>query len=762
MATSVKGKRRRDKRGEGEVRAEDVPDDALGMMSALSKGKSWRDAVMRKFFGKSGEEVVQKLGKEAPKAPKVPWRDIRFHQALRDDYHYMTQLHSDRLAQRNLAEEDAYARIRLESEYGQYSKVFEREILSQSAGLTPASTIPEIIGDFAYYATYPNNNDMAVYCRKSTRTGEEQILVDTQALLNQHKHLSIGSVKLNADQSKIIILLDTDGSETFSVLVKDLSTNTSSTEISGISNAEWAPDGKSYYYTEPDTKKRPAKIYHHVIGTPRSQDHLIFSEDDDQFFVDVARTKDRKYMTINSNSKTTSEIRIVDASSPTHAPPTLVMSKRVGTEFFLDHSEKHGFIIITAENSSSSTTSDANYKIMRCDDSDIGDMKKWEALLPASDTIKVDDLDVFENHLVIYERHNGAIKIRVFDMRSKESKYVPLEGEGIGQIEPGSNLDPASPTIRFTYSSPITAGVTYDYHLSSGQLEEKRRVVVGKAEGARSAFDPSSLTLKRVFVDSTNGAKVPLTLVHRHDIQPSADTPTLLLAYGAYGHNLETGFDATLLPLMERGWCIAYAHIRGGGELGLKWYHEGKLLKKRNSFDDLQACVQYLFDQRITAPAWLVGKAASAGGLPFAVMANEQPDTFKALLLRNPFVDVTTTMLDPSLPLTVHEYDEWGNPTQPDAFHNIFSYDPYYNLKPQPYPHMFIQSSAIDARVPCWNHARYVAKLRSLKTDKNDLLLTLDSTFGHFGDASSSGVAGTAAKEWSFIFSSLNIVPSRI
>jgi oligopeptidase B len=729
------------------------------------RGRGWTSALMKEYFGVGGEESLEKMAQEAPVAKKIASRRVMHNQALRDDYHYMTQLHTDKLSQNYLAQEDFYAKEKMKNEYAQYSKVFAKEIMSQSLNQHMES-VPEVIGEFKYYVRQEEGKDMGLYCRKPISDGKEQILLDSNSLLNQHKQINIGSMKINSDQSKFMVLVDTKNSETFDILIRDCSSPSSNpsidhsdfsslpVEITGVSNAEWSPDGKSFFYSEPDSKSRPSKIFHHTIGTPRSQDKLIYSEDDDQFFVDVARTKDRKFITLNSNSKTTSELRILDPNNPNVAP-TLVMSRQFGTEFFLDHIGTK-FIIVTAD-----TKTEANYKIMTCEDSDVGNMKKWEELVPSSADVKIDDLDIFGNFVVIYERHVGSPKIRVLNLKSLESKYVELPSE-VGSIEPGSNLDPNAKTIRFTFSSPIIPGIVYDYHLESGELEERRRIEIPKAEGARKAFDPKDFTVKRVWVESSGNVKVPMTIVHRNGIHPSSDTPTILQAYGAYGHNLETGFDIAAIPLLERDWCIAFAHIRGGGEMGLKWHHNGRLINKRNSFQDLNNCAQWLFDQRITSPDWLVGKAASAGGLPFAVLANEKPGMFKALVLRAPFLDLINTMLDPNLPLTVHEYDEWGNPNHQDAFENMFSYDPYWNIRTQEYPHMYIQSSLIDIRVPCWNHARYVAKLRSIKTDKNEILLSLDSQNGHFGDSSINGVAQSAANELSFIHGALNIVPSRI
>ena len=728
--------------------------------AAKTKKKGFSSAMLREFFGKNTQEKLMGIGKEAPVAQKISHRQVRHNQALRDDYFYMTNIHEDKMAQDYLSAEDSFCRYRLQKEYAQYAKVFEKEIASQSENVfteTPA----ERVGDYLYYAKFDPVSNMTSYCRKKNApNAPEQVLLDVAEMSKYLKKFNIGTMKVSGDQSRLMALLDTRMDETYDVLVKDLAKEEAGLSgdlpvtLTGVCNAEWSPDGKSIFYTEPDERKRPYRIYRHTPGTLRSSDELIFEEKDDMFFVDVSRTKDRKYMCINSNSKNMSELRLFDPSNA-NAKPLLVMSKQKNTEFFLDHVQS-GFIMVTADGAT-----DANYRIMRCAEKDISNMKQWQELLPASPKIKIDDIDVFNEHIVVYERHQGALKIRVLDLNTLESKYIALPSE-IGHIEPGSNLDADATTFRFTFSAPTTPGIVYDYHFKTGELEVIRTLTVPKAEGARQAFNSEDYTVRRVFVPSSGGASVPMTLVHRQGIQPSADTPTLITAYGAYGHNLDTPFDVALLPLLERGWCIALAHVRGGGELGLKWYHSGRVLQKKNTFEDLTNCIQWLFDERITSGQWLVGKAASAGGLPFAVLANEHPGMFKALVLKAPFLDVVNTMTDDALPLTIHEYDEWGNPNNKECFEYMYSYDPYWNLRAQEYPHMYIQSSALDIRVPCWNHSKYVAKLRSMKTDKNELLLRLDSDFGHFGDSSERGIAKTVGEEYSFIYGALNIVPSRL
>lgn len=718
------------------------------------KRKTGMTSVIKQMFGKSTREELMNIGRVAPVATKIPHREVLHSQALRDDYHYMTQLSTDRMAQKYAYEEDAYCSYKLSTSYAQYAKVFSKEIQTQVPSESSDIQVAERVGDYLYYTRHEAGQNHVIYCRKKGNDGAEQILLNPNAEMAKHERLSIATMKIDEAQSRLLVLMDKNESEVFDVIVKDLSNDSDlPVEITGITNAEWAPDGKSFFYTEPDRLKRPSKIYRHTIGTPRSQDTLIFEEADDQFFLDIARTKDRRYMTINSNSKTTSELHVLDPNSP-NAKPQLVMTRNPGTEFFLDHTPS-GFVMITAD------SNDFNYGIMYCKDSDIGAQKNWEKLIPASENVKIDDLDVYDNHIVVYERHNGAIKIRVFDMRTRQSKYIDLPSD-IGHIQPGSNLDASSDVLRFTFSGPITPDIVYDYHLESGELKIVKQTKLSKAEGARKAFDPSQFEVRRVFVTSSGGAKVPMTLVHRKDLAPSRDTPTLLNAYGSYGHNVETPFDPTHLPLLERGWCIAMAHVRGGGELGRKWYQSGRVLNKKNTFEDLTNCVQYLFDQNITSGEWLVGKSASAGGMPFAVLANENPGMFKALVLRAPFVDVVNTMVDETLPLTVHEYDEWGNPKNKEIFEYMYSYDPYWNIRAQEYPHMFIKSSILDQRVPSANHVRYVAKLRATKTDKNQILLRLDTNYGHFGDASAKGSADSAGEEYSFIYDALNIVPDRL
>ncbi|XP_049850808.1 protease 2-like isoform X2 [Schistocerca gregaria] len=655
----------------------------------------------------------------------------------------------DKSAQRYMVHEDTYAARQIHEQLSPIANMFRHEV--HSLATSKFECVPEKIGDYYYY-TRQTANSMTVYCRKKlSLDAPEEVLLDCNTLLKKSNRITVGTLKVTQDHRFLVYLLDTRSNEMFDAYVMDTVEKTQISVIKNVSNVEWALDGKSIFYSVPDEMRRPYRIYRRYLHG-KVEDELIHEELDDKFFLDISRTKDWKYIIINSNSKITSEVRILDTSA-SDARPKLITARNTGTEFFMDHAGDY-FYIVTNEK-------DSNYKVMRVPDHSILDLQKWEVLVPSRADVSIEDVDVLSNHVVIYERHGGLSRVCVINTSTREEVLIPLES-GLCHIEPGTNLDPDTSRLRFTYSSPIVPGVVYDYHFDTGVLEERYRHQLPCSEGAKSAFNPENYQIQRVMVPSTDGVQVPMTLVHRKGIAPSMDNLTLLHVYGAYGHSLNLDFDIANIPMLQRGWMIAYAHVRGGGELGRQWHAGGKLLNKRNSFDDFISCTKWLISNRYTQPKWIAAKAASAGGMVLGVAANEAPELYKAMVMKVPFLDVLSSMLNEHLPLTVHEYEEWGNPNVKDDFENIYSYDPYWNIQSHEYPAMFITSSMLDIRVPPWNHSRYVAKLRSTKKGNSLILLRMDNQYGHFGNGTAQGRVDETVTELAFIYSTLNVLPERI
>lgn len=524
----------------------------------------------------------------------------------------------------------------------------------------------------------------------------------------------------------------------------------------------------------------------------------MYEEQDESFFVDVSQTKDGRFILINCNSKNTSEIYAL-ASEDVHAAPQLLRTREPGTAYFADHATDRFFIVTNADNA-------ANYKIVTAStttnarDTSASSSSRWTVFLPESSAVKIEDVDLFEDFLVLYERVESVPRIRVCALTPDASASAAMDHHhivalptkhAICRLSPGVNRDVTAQSVRFSISTPLVPEIVYDYDMRSRALKVLKEVPVETQAQATlpkpqrrqptpmlSVFDSELYTCERVYVPSrTNlGVDVPLTLVYRRDMERNGRNPTLLIGYGAYGTNLEAQFELEHVSLLDRGWVLALAHTRGGGERGLRWYDAGKGLSKRNTFDDYLSCATHLLDTHVTSPARLAGKGISAGGLVMGVMANEHPTLFQALVLKVPFVDILATMLDPTLPLTVHEYEEWGDPRDPTVRDYIRSYAPCENVRPgQAYPSMLVTGGMHDQRVQFWEPVKWVYKLRELQraaekktmtkkpkqsrrsADESLLLLKVSEDDGHFGGGGRLEQLQESAMEMAFLYEALRL-----
>ncbi|TYZ68773.1 hypothetical protein PybrP1_001878 [[Pythium] brassicae (nom. inval.)] len=650
------------------------------------------------------------------------------------------------------------------------------------------ATIPERIGSFEYFMRQSAGENYQVYCRRHRATGREEA--------NEHEQCRAFVKDLHSQ--RLVPLGD---------------------DLVGVRNAEWgsAPGRRCFYYTRVDAHRRPCAVYRYDCDAQTQE--LVYAEPDDSFFVDVSQTKDGRFVLINCNSKTTSEIHAL-ASDDARAAPRLLRAREPGTAYFADHAGDRFFIVTNADDA-------ANYKIVTassatCDVPDVpASSGQWTRFLPEAPDVKIEDVDLFRDFLVLYERVASVPRIRVCALApgaspaspssssssssSPEisSHVVPLPPEhAICRISPGVNRDFAAQSVRFSVSTPLVPEIVYDYDMGSRALQVLKEVPVESAQAAAPApprhhtsasqrhapppprqtqrtptrmptrtptrtqqFDPALYTCERVLVPSRTslGVDVPLTLVHRRGLARDGQNPTLLLGYGAYGTNLEADFELEHLSLLERGWVVALAHARGGGELGLRWHHAGRGLRKRNTFDDYLSCALHLLDTQVTRPERLAGKGASAGGLVMGVMANEHPALFRALVLKVPFLDILATMRDPSLPLTVHEYEEWGDPRDPTIGDYIRSYAPCENLRAgQAYPSMLVTGGMHDQRVQFWEPVKWVYKLRQLRaaqksTNQQLLLLKMSEDDGHFGGGGRLEQLQESAMEMAFLYKVLDL-----
>ncbi|POM63447.1 Serine protease family S09A, partial [Phytophthora palmivora] len=549
-------------------------------------------------------------------------------------------------------------------------------------------SIPECIGKFEYFMRQAPGENFPVYYRRlrsaesdatATSTKEEVVLNQNVEPSLNHGFQFVSGMKISPDATQLLLVMENDNEQCRAVL-RDLKSGKLQplTNVTNIKNVEWSSSSspnRVFYYTKVDGHGRPFAVYRYNLMT-HSQE-LIYEEHDEAFFVDVSQTKDAQFVLINCNSKNTSEIYALDGQN-IDAKPQLLRKREAGTLYFADHAAGQFVIVTNADGA-------LNYKIATCQ-WNAESLGQWETLVPEHEDVKIEDVDLFENYLVLYERVHSVPRIQVCNLTDSDSHYIPLPKEHeICRVSPGVNRDYEAHRVRFQVSTPLVPEIVFDYDMKNKKLHvlketeltdrslklDFNRDTGGKV--TKSSFEPEQYTCQRCYVPSMSslGVKIPLTVIHRRDITLNGQNPTLLIGYGAYGTNLEADFELDHLSLLERGWVIALAHVRGGGELGLQWYQAGKGMQKRHTFDDYVSCTHHLLDVGFTNPKRLAGKGVSAGGLIMGYVANEYPQLYQALVMKVPFVDILATMQDPTLPLTVHEYDEWGDPNGPKVHEYI-------------------------------------------------------------------------------------------
>ncbi|KAG1383270.1 hypothetical protein G6F61_001522 [Rhizopus arrhizus] len=598
--------------------------------------------------------------------------------------------------------------------------------------LPPLKTVAK---GYEYYSTASSYG--MIYLRKKLGEGRdapEQVLLNAGFL--RSLNMSIRKVLLSPDHTVFAYNTEREGMEYGELHFKDLEyrEDWENEILENVFNFVWA-NNKTVYYTVPNSQLRPYRVYAHTIGTDQSEDVLVFEELDDTVFVDITSTKDNKYVTINANSLSSSEVRVIDSehdyTNGKLPEIQLIRPREIGLEYYVDHHNDRFYILTNADNAK-------NFKLVEVLDR-ATDKTLWNNLITMKSTEKIEDVDLFQNHAVIYGRRDCLPVILCYDLRTKTIHEVDLP-EKFCVIQPGTNLDFDTEQFRFSIVSPFTHEATYDYDMSSRKLTPIRTQTIQK-------FDRYKFTCTQLHAKSHDGKQIPVTLIHKKDLELSGKNPVLMRSYGAYGTSTDIEFRVEHFPLIERGWVIALAHVRGGSELGRDWYEDGKLDKKMNSFKDFISVAEHLIDIKLTAPDRLAAMGTSAGGLLVGGMLHMRPDLFKALVLRVPFVDPLSSMLNPDLPLTQIEYPEWGNPTKdPDAYKLIASYSPYENISGELFknnnvlPSLFVTGGMKDQRVTYWQPLKFVARMRYFTPSayaNSVTLLKMDLDRGHFGGGSS-------------------------
>lgn len=604
-------------------------------------------------------------------------------------------------------------------------------------------SVPVRSGPFLYYTRTEEGREYPIVCRRPAPDGPEQVLVDVNALAEGKSFCRLGPLKLSPDHSMVAYGLDTTGAIVYDLFVKDLRSGAllPDTVANMAWGLEWGEDGRTLYYTTFDHAHRPHRLYQHALGADPAADALLYEEPDERFMVNLAKTRSRAYLLMSLYSFDGTEVHYKPAGDP-EAPFALLDARRRSVEYRVAHQGER-FLIVTNEGGE-------NFRLLEAPTADPAQRRELIAHRP---DVLIDGVDAFADYLVVYERRGGLQQIRISAPDGSGERHVSFP-EPTYSVAAEGNEEYATTTLRFAYSSLVTPRSVVDYAMDADRWELR------KQDEIPSGYDPALYVAERLEAVAPDSARVPISLVRRRDTPRDGSAPCLLVGYGAYGYSYDPGFDRNILSLTERGFVYAIAHIRGGQELGRAWYEQGRLLNKKNSFGDFIACAEHLLAQAYTVPSRLAISGTSAGGLLMSAVLNARPELFAAALARVPYTNVIAAMLDPNLPLTVPEYEQWGNPHDPEQFRYMLSYSPYEHIEAQEYPHILATGGLNDLQVPYWDPAKWVARLRARKTDDHLLLLRTNMTAGHSGASGRFARLEEIATEYAFLLKALGLAPA--
>jgi oligopeptidase B len=655
-----------------------------------------------------------------PTAPRRP-HALSIHGDERVDDWYWMRDRDDPAVIAHLEAENAYAEALLAPSARLRDRIFT-EIRSRVQETDTSAPMPD--GPWTYYTRTVEGEQYAIHCRRSRDGGDEQVMLDENELAAGQDYFALGSFEVSPDHRLLAYSTDVSGGERFTLRFRDLERGTDLPDV--VENVTyglaWSDDVCTCFYVRPDVAIRPNEIWRHRLGAPPGDDVRVFREDDERFFLGVGRTRSGRFILIDAESKLTSETWFIPSNAVEQAP-TVIIAREHEHEYTVEH-HLHPelgdrFLIVTNSEGA------RDFRVVAAPVTDPG-RATWTELVAHRAGTRIDSVDAFRDHLAISERSDGLDRVRV--MRFDTGTWTTLPAsDPVFSMWVGPNLEFDAPTLRYGYTSLVAPVTDFDYDPASG------RSSVVKVQPVLGGYDPAAYTSARIWATADDGTKIPISVVHRRDVDLDGAAPALLAGYGAYEHSSDPVFRAARLSLLDRGFVFAIAHVRGGGELGREWYEQGRLEHKQNSFTDFVACAEALVANDYSAPGRLVARGGSAGGLLMGAVANLRPDLFAAIVAEVPFVDVVTTMLDPELPLTVTEWEEWGDPRDAADYARMKSYSPYDNVSAQAYPAMFVTTGLNDPRVQYWEPAKWVAKLRSKTTSDKPIVLRTELEAGHGG-----------------------------
>jgi oligopeptidase B len=684
-----------------------------------------------------GMETMAQSITQPPVARKITRKQIVHGENLDDDYFWLREK-SNKEVISYLEAENAYTDAMIHGSEALQEKLYQ-EMLGRIKQTD--TNVPYSQDGYFYYSRTETGKQYSIYARKKgSVTAPEEITLDLNELAVGQKYTAIGTYAVSDDANLLAYSHDTTGFREYMLRIKDLRTgNLLPEDIGKVTSAFWSDNRTLFYITE-DAAKRSYRLYQHTLGEPKDKDVLVYEEKDEVYRVSARRSRSRQYLFIAASSSNNTEYRY--RRTDEFNEPFKMISARSGEhEYYPEH---HGDLFYIRTNDKG-----RGFRLVTAPVSD-PQPKNWKELLPVRKGVTLEGLTMFANHYVVSERDQGLTKLRIADLKDGQSHYLEFP-EPVYSSFVNATPEFNSNILRYGYQSFTTPPSTYDYNMTTRQRELlKQQEVLG-------GYDASQYKAERLYAVASDGVQVPISLYYRKDLRKTGAQPLLLQGYGSYGFPSNVSFNSSRLSLIDRGVIYAIAHIRGGGDLGTEWHDDGKMMKKKNTFTDFIAVAEHLIKEKYTAKDQLIITGGSAGGLLMGAVSNMRPDLFKAVVTYVPFVDVINTMLDASLPLTVQEYLEWGNPNERDAFAYMKSYSPYDNLAAKPYPAMLVRTSLNDSQVMYWEPAKYVAKLRTLKTDKNPLLLKINMGAGHGGSSGRYDALRETAFDYAWILQQLGI-----
>jgi oligopeptidase B len=672
-----------------------------------------------------------------PVAEKKPKTTNIHGETLTDNYFWLREK-SNPAVLRYLEAENAYTEAVMKPTEPLQQKLYQ-EMLSHIKQTDV--NVPYRLGDYFYYSRTVEGMQYPIMARKrGSLSAPEEITLDLNELAKGHKFLGLGAYVVSDDGNLLAYSTDVTGYRQYTLYIKDLRTGELLPErIERTRAVMWATDNKTLFYTTEDAvTKRSDKFFRHVLGTDKTD--LLYDEKDELYDIEAYRTRDKAFIFVTSFSKTTTEARYLPSDRPNEELRVL-LPREEGHRYYADH-RGDLFYVRTDQGAK-------NFRLVTAPVAD-PEKKNWQEIIPHREDVKLDDFDLFANHLVLLELEGGSQKLRIIDLRNNKSHRIEFPDPAYS-VFAAANPEFNTSVLRFNYQSLVTPTSIYDY-----DMDTRKRTLLKQTE-VPGGFDSAHYISERIYATASDGTRIPISLVYKKGLQRNGQNPMLLYAYGSYGNPIWPTFSPARLVLLDRGIIFAIAHIRGGGEMGETWREQGRMMLKKNTFTDFIAAAEHLIKQKYTASDKLVIQGGSAGGLLMGAVTNMRPDLFKAVIAQVPFVDVINTMLDASLPLTTSEYLEWGNPNIKKEYDYIKAYSPYDNITAKAYPAMLIKISLNDSQVPYWEGAKFAAKLRATKTDNNLLLLKTNMGAGHGGSSGRYDALREVAFDYAFILTEVGI-----